>query len=110
MLDELSKHCLQKLANAAEKAFAERALLDENRLLFKQNNEKESRKSTRSTIVGKAKVMSYKDIFEAQAKRDAKETAVIKGKPARKRKASALVAAQAKRIRRSEVEITMQEI
>jgi hypothetical protein len=37
--DGPSKHCLQKLANAAEKAFAERALLlDENRFLFQQNN------------------------------------------------------------------------
>jgi len=48
MLDEPSKHCSQKRANAAEKAFAERALLlDENRLLLQQNNEKESRQSTR---------------------------------------------------------------
>jgi len=54
--------------------------------------------------------MSYEDIVEAQAKRDAKETAVVKGKPGRKRKASAPVAAQAKRTRRSEVEVAMQEI
>jgi hypothetical protein len=39
ILDGPSKHCLQKLANAAEKVFAERALLlDGNRLLFQQNN------------------------------------------------------------------------
>ena len=31
-------------------------------------------------MVGKAKVMSYEDIVEAQAKRDAKEAAVVKGK------------------------------
>jgi hypothetical protein len=29
-------------------------------------------------VVGKAKVMSYEDIVEAQAKRDAKEAAVVK--------------------------------
>jgi hypothetical protein len=41
MLDKSSKHCLQKLAKAAEKAFAERTLLvDKNRLLFEQNNER----------------------------------------------------------------------
>jgi hypothetical protein len=44
-----------------------------------QNNERNCRQSTRSTVVGKAKVMSYEDIVEAQAKRDAKEAAVVKG-------------------------------
>jgi hypothetical protein len=49
------------LANAAEKAFADRAiLLDENLLLFEQNN-------------GKAKVLSYEDIVEAQRQCDMKE-------------------------------------
>jgi hypothetical protein len=56
LLDGPSKHRLQKLANAAQKAFAERALLlDENRLLFEQNNESNCRQSTRSTVVGKRK-------------------------------------------------------
>jgi hypothetical protein len=71
--------------NAAEKAFAERALLlDENRVLFEQNNESNIRQSTRSTVVGKAKVMSYEDIVETQAKRNSKEAAVVKGKRGRK--------------------------
>jgi hypothetical protein len=48
--------------------------------------------------------MSYEDIVEAQAKRDAKEAAVVKGKPGRKRKCFAPVAAQAKRARKSEIE------
>ena len=61
--------------------------------------------------VGKAKVMmTYKDIVEAQAKRDAKEAAVVKGKPGRKRKSSAPVAAQAKRTKRSELEVAKDEI
>lgn len=55
-------------------------------------------------------MMSYEDAVEAQAKRDAKGTAVVQGKPGRKRKASAPVTAQAKRTRRSEVEVAMQEI
>ena len=51
-LDETSKQRLQrrlqKFANAAQISFAERALLaDENRLLFKQNNEAKVRRSTR---------------------------------------------------------------
>ena len=45
-----------------------------------QNNESNCRQSTRSTVVGKAKVMNYEDIVEAQAKRDAKEAAMVKGK------------------------------
>jgi hypothetical protein len=60
------KHRFQKLANAAEKAFADRAiLLDENKLLFEQNNEKITRLSIRSTITGTAKVMTYDDIIKA---------------------------------------------
>jgi hypothetical protein len=72
-LNDASKQRLQKLANAAQKSFAECALLlDENRPLFEQNNESNCRQSTRSIVVGKAKVMSYKDIVEAKLKRDAK--------------------------------------
>ena len=102
---------MQKLVNAAEKAFSERALLlDENRLLFQQKNERECRQSTRSKAVGKAKVMSYKDIVEAQAKRDTKEAAVVKGNPSRKRKSSAPVLKEAKRTRRSELKVAEEEI
>jgi hypothetical protein len=111
MLDKPSKQRLQKLANAAQKSFAECALLlDENRLLFQQNNERDCRQSTRSTVVGKAKVMSYEDIVEAQARRDAKEAAVVKGKRGRKRKASAPEVVQAKRVRKSELEVAEEEI
>jgi uncharacterized protein YdeI (YjbR/CyaY-like superfamily) len=64
------------LANAAENAFADRAiLLDENLLLFEQNNEKATRKSIRATVVGSARVMSYEDIVEAQKQREIKEAA-----------------------------------
>ena len=77
------KNHFQKLANSVEKVFADRAiLLDENKLLFDQNNEKSSRVSTRSTVTGTGKIMTYDDIVEAQQKRDAKEalpTSVNKG-------------------------------
>jgi hypothetical protein len=109
-LNDASKQRLQKLANAAQKSFAECALLDENRLLFEQNNEINCRQSTRSIVVGKAKVMSYEDIVEAKLKRDAKDAPVVKGKPGRKCKSPAPVAAHGKRKRRSEVEIAEQEI
>jgi hypothetical protein len=64
-LDHTYKTQIQKLANAAEKAFADRAiLLDENLLLFEQNNERNTRKPIKATAVGKATVLSYEDIAE----------------------------------------------
>jgi hypothetical protein len=93
VLDEPSKCRVQKLANAAQNWVAECALLlDENRLLFDQNNESNIRKSTKSTVVGKAKVMSYEDLGKAKAARAAKEEAKAtagKGKRGRKRKSPA---------------------
>lgn len=67
----MSKHRLQTLSYAAEKVFAERALLlEKNRILFEQNNKKTCRQSSGLTVVGHTKVMSYEDIAEAQKKRD----------------------------------------
>lgn len=67
---------IPKLANAAENAFADRTiLLDENLLLFEQNNEKITRKSIKATVVSNARIMSYGDIVEAQRQRDIKEAA-----------------------------------
>ncbi len=94
-LDEASKQRLQrhlqKLANAAQTSFAEHALLqDHNRFLTRMNNEAKVRRSTKSVVLGKAKVMSYEDIEEARAKRAAKEHAAAgKGKRSRKRKSPA---------------------
>ena len=66
VLDTHTKLSIQKIADAAENAFAERAiLLNENLLLFEQNNEKTTRTSIKVTVVGTAKVMSYEDIVEA---------------------------------------------
>lgn len=75
-LDGPYKLHVQKLANAAENAFADRAiLLDENLLLFEQNNEKTTHKSIKATVVGGARVMSYKNIVEAQKQRNIREAA-----------------------------------
>jgi hypothetical protein len=110
-LDKTSKQRLQKFANAAQISFAECALLhDENRRLFKQNNEAKVRRSTKSTIVGKAKVMSYEDIEEERAKRAAKEAAAASKKRGRKRETPAPAGAKAKKARRSEVEAAEDEI
>ena len=90
-LDETSKERVRKhvrkITTAAKTAIAECALLqDQNEFLFKVNNAK-TRRSTRSVVLGKAKVMSYKELEEARAKRDAKdEAATTKGKRGRKRK------------------------
>jgi len=76
-LDAHTKLSIQKVANAAENAFADQViLLDENLLLSEQNNEETTRTSTKVTIVGTAKVLSYEDIVEAQQKRDIKAEAV----------------------------------
>jgi len=88
----LQRH-VQKLANAAQVSFAERALLrDQNQFLHRMNNEAKVRRSTRSVVLGKAKVMSYEDIEEARAKRAAKEVIKGKGKRGWKRKSAALEA------------------
>lgn len=94
-LDETSKQCLQrhvqKLASAAQISFAERALLqDQNRFLSRMNNEAKVRRSTKSVVLGKAKVMNYEDLSEARVKRAAKDKASEgKGKRGRKRKSPA---------------------
>jgi hypothetical protein len=61
-VDETSKQGLQrhlqKFANAAQMSFAERALLqDQIRFLCRMNNEAKVRRSTKSVVLGKAKVM-----------------------------------------------------
>jgi hypothetical protein len=50
-------------------------LFYENSDLFKQNNESKTRVSIKSTVVGKARVMSFEDITEARKKRDEKDAA-----------------------------------
>lgn len=77
-LDEEARLRVQKLANAGADVFAERAILrDRERVLLEQNNEKKTRQSVRSTVVGKAKVMSYEDIVEARKKREKKEASKV---------------------------------
>ncbi|KAH8776281.1 hypothetical protein F5883DRAFT_366018, partial [Diaporthe sp. PMI_573] len=76
---------VQKLANSAQISFAERALLhDQNQILTKMNNEAKVYQSTRSVVLGKAKVMSFEDIEVARAARAAKEVTKGSGKRGRK--------------------------
>jgi len=91
-IQRLERH-VQKLANAAQISFAERALLyDQNQILTRMNNEAKVRRSTRSIVLGKAKVMSFEDIEVARTARAAKEVIKGKGKRGRKRKRAALEA------------------
>jgi hypothetical protein len=80
MLDEISKQRLQrhvqKLTNATQLSFAERALLQEhNQFLARINNEAKVRRSTKSEILGTARVMSYEDLEKIRAERAVKEAA-----------------------------------
>ena len=81
---------VRKLADAAQISISERALLhDQNQTLVRMNNEAKARRSTRSVVLGKAKVMSFEDIEVARTARAAKEVAKGKGKRGRKRKSAA---------------------
>lgn len=66
--------CIQKLMRAAQISSAEWALLqDQNRLLSEVNKEARIRQSTRSVVLGRAKVMSYEDLKAARVKRAAND-------------------------------------
>lgn len=68
-LDHHSQQCFKKFGNGAEMAISARDLLhDQNSDLVKQSNEDNMRASVRSTVVGKARIMSFEDIIEAQKK------------------------------------------
>ena len=98
---------VQKLANAAQISFAENALLrDQNQILTIISNEVKVRRSTRSIVLGKARVMSYEDIEQARAKRAAKEIIKSKGKRGRKRKSTALEAGKSELKVEPEPELT----
>jgi hypothetical protein len=59
-------------------------------MLTRMNNKAKVRRSTRSVVLGKAKVISFEDIEVARAARAAKEVIKGKGKRGRKRKSAAL--------------------
>lgn len=66
----------QKLINAAQLCFAERAILQgQNEFLAEINNEGKVRRSTKSDVVGRAKVMVWEDIDKARIELAAKKEA-----------------------------------
>jgi hypothetical protein len=95
--DEMSKQRLQKhiqkLIKATNISFAERSLQREHIHFLKNvNNEAKVRRSTKSLVLGKAKVMSYEDLEDARAKHAEKDAAKVKGKGQRGRKRKSPVA------------------
>jgi hypothetical protein len=59
-------------------------------MLIRINNEAKVRRLTKSIVLGKAKVISFKDIEVARAARATKEVIKGKGKRSRKRKSATL--------------------
>lgn len=85
----LQRHLL-KLTKAAQSSIVRSTLQQEQiQFLRKINNEGKVRRAERSTVLGKARVMSYEDLEGARKKRLEKESSIAttKSKRARKRKA-----------------------
>ena len=87
--DEKPKSMIEKAISVAEKAFADKALLDdEKQHLREQNNEKKARSVVKSTIVGNARIMTYEDIIDAQKKRDEKQAGRSNSKAGKRKRKS----------------------
>lgn len=71
---KLERH-LQKPTKSAQTSIV-RGNLQQDRVQFllKVNNEAKVRRSTKSIVLGKAKVMSFEDLVKARTKRAEKET------------------------------------
>lgn len=79
-LDETSKQNLERHLNKLTKAagtFHAKSALQQDQIssLLKANNESKVRRATNSTVLGKAKVMSYEDLVAAREARREKEAA-----------------------------------
>jgi hypothetical protein len=92
-LDEKSKQSLQrhlKFSKAAQLSFAKGALQQNHiQLLLKVNDKAKVRRSTKSLVLGTAKVMGYEELQDARAKRaetEAAKATIAKEKRGRKRK------------------------
>jgi hypothetical protein len=78
-LDNPRKVRVKKLIKAAERAIAKGTLFRaEFDRLRKQNDEKKTRQSTKVTVVGDGRVMSYEEIRNVQSQRRAKEVDVAR--------------------------------
>lgn len=90
-LDDPGKQSIQrhlrKLTKGAQTSIARGVLQQERiRSLLKTNDEAKFRRTTKSLVLGKAKVMSFEDLIEARTKRAAKDARKAAKKQRRKRK------------------------
>ncbi|KAK3617267.1 hypothetical protein LTR22_026794 [Elasticomyces elasticus] len=91
--EQLKRH-LHKLTEAAQTSIPRNALQQERiKFLLRVNDEAKPRRSTKSLVLGKAKVISYEDLMAARAKRAEKE-AGIRANNKRKRKETSTRAAR----------------
>ena len=93
-IQRLERH-VQKLVDAAQISFAERALLhDQKQMLTRMNNEAKVRRSTKAVVLGQGqgRVMSFEDVEASRAARAVKDAIKSKGKHRRKRKSVAIEA------------------
>lgn len=90
----------QKVTTAAQTFLAKNALLeDRNEFLTNINDERKVRRSSKSEILGKARVMSYEDLEKARAERAIKE-AVKEAKKGAKKVKKVATAGNGKRSRK----------
>jgi hypothetical protein len=92
---ETCRH-VHKLAKATQLCLGKGSLQENHiRFLLTVNNEAKVRRSTKSLVLGKAKVMGYEELVEAREKRverNAAQKAKGKGKRGRKRTSAAVEA------------------
>ncbi|KAL6154495.1 hypothetical protein ACJBU6_07751 [Exserohilum turcicum] len=93
-LDDTSRQRLQrhvqKLTNATQLSFAERALLQENnQFLAEINNEAKTRRKTKPEILGVGRVVSYEDLQKARVERAVKDAEKAAKKAAKETKRAA---------------------
>lgn len=94
---------VQKLTDATQLSFAERTLLQDSvRFLSEINNEAKVRRSTNSSKIGTARVMSFEDLESARAERAVKEAAKRAAHDAREAKKAEKAARAAVRDERSQ--------
>jgi hypothetical protein len=98
-LDEASKRKLerhiQKIVNAAHTSFSRNSLLEERtEFLTTIDNDAKVRRSTKSVVLRKAKVMSFKDLEKARTDRAAKDEAKVKRKGTRGRSKDSVLEAE----------------
>jgi hypothetical protein len=81
----LQKH-IQNLSKAAETSFAKHVLLERrNEFLQRTNSEARVRRSTRSKIIGTARVISYEDLEKARDERALRDARLISKRRSRTR-------------------------